>query len=818
MRSNFHLITVFSFLLYLSSYSQEQFETIASDFLEANKHFQNSDQEKFFLHTNKTTYFSGEKVWFKAYVVYDVTNTPYYKTYNLYVNLYNSEKKLVSNQLFYVENGLIYGEIEIPSESISGRYYLELDTQWNKNFDSNYSFSIDVININKRKEIKNVEIQNSEAGFNMQFYPESNLLLENFENKIYFTSNYNNKPIKIKGKVIDSYTGRETSYIRSNENGMGFFKLPYIKGRTYFAYVTVNGKTHRFKISNPKRTGLVIQKKELQNDPKNISFSVKTNSATLNQNDGNFFFAVINRNGFLKTVIPIQLEKKYHNYTVNVLKENLFNGLNTITLFNQNNIPISSRNFYCFKNKQIELDVLKVNETNDEIKLDLTMLNKFTVANSSISVLPEKTKLYNNESNILTSFLLEPYINLDSKVLNSFFDKKMSSNDIDLILQTQKDTLINYNLIKNTRPHKPEIGLTIKGIVNSNLTNLNSSRVLLSSKENNILKFSKVKNGNSFVFDSLYLNYSSKYRLALIDYTGKKVKAEFKVEKQYTSYTPDSLLSITKASQFSLVQNQSSEEISIINAPKVAEKLKEVLIIGTNKTQKNDVNTSYPNNTQELGSGFTKALERNENECLDCTLLKLIDNYGNVTAKVAGNGNIGIRFNRGINTFLGSMDALVIVDKIRISSEEYEILRHIRAQDVKSIRVNASGAGYGIAGSNGVIIVETNNLSGSKSTLTSIDEQSVSSSYDFKISETDFGFSQPSKNYTQSSLTFNNNISKTYFNTIDWIPNFTIKPNTSNYLKINKSSEESIKLIINGMNNEGDLIFKIINIPTNKQL
>jgi len=109
-------------LTQFSSYSQKNNNKITNDFLEENDFLNNSLQEKYFLHTNKTAYFPGENIWFKAYIVYDIANTPYYKTTNLHINLYNSEKKLIDNDLFMSKMVLqmeVYNFLKI----LRGKYY-----------------------------------------------------------------------------------------------------------------------------------------------------------------------------------------------------------------------------------------------------------------------------------------------------------------------------------------------------------------------------------------------------------------------------------------------------------------------------------------------------------------------------------------------------------------------------------------------------------------------------------------------------------------------------------------------------------------------
>ena len=100
------------------SFTSAQVDSSAfNQFVEIHTSKANIFKEKIFLHTNKTTYFSGEKVWFKAYMVNDINNLPSYATTNLYINLYDSSYHLISSKLFFVENGSTYGEIEIPSNT-----------------------------------------------------------------------------------------------------------------------------------------------------------------------------------------------------------------------------------------------------------------------------------------------------------------------------------------------------------------------------------------------------------------------------------------------------------------------------------------------------------------------------------------------------------------------------------------------------------------------------------------------------------------------------------------------------------------------------
>ena len=129
----------------------------------------------------------GEKIWFKAYIVNDTDNKPSLRSTNLHLNLYNTSKELVSSHLFLAKDGTSHRSIELDKKLDSGEYYIELTTQWNQNFNDNASItSLEIVsNTEQPSAILDTNINQD---FNLDFYPESNLFLENIENTIAFTS------------------------------------------------------------------------------------------------------------------------------------------------------------------------------------------------------------------------------------------------------------------------------------------------------------------------------------------------------------------------------------------------------------------------------------------------------------------------------------------------------------------------------------------------------------------------------------------------------------------------------------------------------
>ena len=136
-------------LLFLTTclVSQTKQENEVYSFVEQNPYLKKDGKELFFLHTNKTLYFSGEKVWFSTYILDAQKETPAIKTKNLHINLYNTNFKLIAQKLYYVKNGKSTGQFELSGKLSSGRYYLQLDTNWNRNFGKGTPTEIEIVNL-----------------------------------------------------------------------------------------------------------------------------------------------------------------------------------------------------------------------------------------------------------------------------------------------------------------------------------------------------------------------------------------------------------------------------------------------------------------------------------------------------------------------------------------------------------------------------------------------------------------------------------------------------------------------------------------------
>mgnify|MGYP001059220832 CR=1 FL=1 len=814
-------ITLFFFFFVLIVSAQENLQELATGYIDSQENFSTEiSQEKFFMHTNKSLYFSGEKIWYKVYVVSDIDNTPNYQTTNLHVNVYNSKKELVESSLVFVENGKVNGFIDLDRSYETGTYYIALSTVYSSNFNSKYVKQLEVVNLKESQpdfreaNLVTEKIIQEDAAANLEvtFFPESNVFLNRAYNTMYFKATFNGNPIQIEGSIINVNFNSEVKKVSTNKEGLGAVTFPYYPDKKYALKTIINGKLYLKPLPIAVDKGFVIHYDDKNTSSKEVAFTVSTNNETnKDYEDGEIIYAVINRKGALKSVTPIILESKFNSYALKIEKEGLFDGVNTLTIFNYKNEQIANRNFFFNKNKEVLLSVEKGKETKDSIQLKIKTLNKYIKTSSSISVLTEETKMYNNNSNARTDFLLSPYVELHTIDPNWILNTSSSLQEKDMVLQINAKFKKESPLIKSQKlVVKAENGLSIKGVVNTKFKNLNGFKVLLTSKENNIVLFEKLEGKKTFAFNNLLLLYPSVYKLALLNPSGVIQDATFDISPITTSFKTENVLKYEAKKTESVYYKVKNTYDSAIFLDNGVEQLGEVSIIGKKRKKRKITSLDsigYVNAPKELGNGFSETLKRDPFLCKGCTIFEYLDQIPNIRTSLAFD-DLGLLVydvvftSRGRNTFFGSNQALVILDGFPLAND-LSTLNDLRVDDVEFIKINRSGAGYGIRGASGVIDIKLKKIGDRSSGVTNVLTTT---------SQTNFGFKRNTASFQYMPLQFSSSRAKMYYDTVDWIPEFTIMPNKDNFIMVAKEGNESLKIIINGLNEEGDLLYKEVNV------
>ena len=205
-----NLLLLFILLTSINLKSQNKLKDLVDGFTSKNQYFNKHQEELFFLHTNKTTYFSGEDIWFAAYVFDKQTEKPSLYTKNLHLNLYDQNYKIVDQKLYFVNKGKAHGKFKLPKSNKSGSYYIVVDTNWNKNFKEGFITKIEIINLNNPDTaIVNSEIVHSldeKANKNKNIHNKEDFLIRRNtkqENSSIFNFNTTTNIInKYKGNIL----------------------------------------------------------------------------------------------------------------------------------------------------------------------------------------------------------------------------------------------------------------------------------------------------------------------------------------------------------------------------------------------------------------------------------------------------------------------------------------------------------------------------------------------------------------------------------------------------------------------------------------
>lgn len=224
---------------------ENNLETYAKDFT----------QERIYLHFDKSSYASGETIWFKTYLM--ETIFPAEKSKTVYIDWTDENGKLLLHSISPVQDGTSFGQFDIP-ENYNGRYiHVKAYTKWMLNFDSSFLYNKDIrilSDSNKLPVSKNV------IKPELAFFPEGGDAIANVTNKIAFKANDQfGRPLKITGEVKNS-KGETVDKLNLIHDGMGFVFIRPNPGETFYAlWKDEKGGSHKTELPAIKNTGVALQ-------------------------------------------------------------------------------------------------------------------------------------------------------------------------------------------------------------------------------------------------------------------------------------------------------------------------------------------------------------------------------------------------------------------------------------------------------------------------------------------------------------------------------------------------------------------------------
>lgn len=129
-------------------------EDYAINIVRFNRHF---PQEKVYLHMDNRSYFIGDTIWFKAYVMNAATLRPTETSGVLYVELLNEKGVEVEHKKLRLENGMCHGEFALKDNYRTGYYEIRAYTRNMLNFGNEPAAQANDFYIESENETENEE-------------------------------------------------------------------------------------------------------------------------------------------------------------------------------------------------------------------------------------------------------------------------------------------------------------------------------------------------------------------------------------------------------------------------------------------------------------------------------------------------------------------------------------------------------------------------------------------------------------------------------------------------------------------------------------
>jgi len=803
----FRLLTLSIFLLFSFLSTAQETSDIENSYLEYFK----LPRETLFLHTNKTTYLTGENIWFKAYAYDRKNELSSKKTTNVYFGLYNAYGVQIDKKLYHAKKGAAIGNFEISSSLASGDYYLKVSTNWMKNFkeDDSYVQKIKIINP-KIRETQNKKI--SEKEYDFQFLPEGGHIVANTKNSIGI------KAIDDKGKgsvsfgVILNSNKEQVARFESNFLGLGKFTFTPTKGEKYTSKITLeNGRAFEIELPDVSDKGITIILNNLNSE--NIIINLNTNDNTLESFKNHSFKLLLHKDGKVKS-IPVVFIKNSKQILID--RKDLFRGMNTVTLFNNTNQPILERMFFnneSIKNHSLIIEKSKSNEDSITylVKANTALNNE--ILNASVSVLPSKTSSYNPDHTIATAIFLKPYLKgviENPQYYFKNFDRKKKF-ELDLLILTQGWSRYAWDDIFNFPP-KPsfdfENGISINGFVNTRLQKIES--IFLHPTKTSKATFIKLDEEGKFNIRNFYPRASEEIKFSYLDRKGSLKKPAMSVSyiklmdkdaiqvkdyQSFYSFYKDKSNALTK-----FLIDDSFEELDEIRLKtdyrrKLFKESQDPILVNGKVTRitEDEINR-YPNITDLLNDkGYDVVVWQGPSvKHKDGTKIRL--------------GDVVITSRRQNRDGTKPDSPTVFLDGARLN--DFNVLLNMNTDKIEKVIVDKTGVGLGsTAGFGGAIKIFTR-----KNLYVRNNDSFNTTSF---INVSSYGF-EPTKEFYTPRYTSYQLKSFIDFGIIHWTPNLEIKNNYSSKIKTTNTGLDEVSFYIEGISSDGSVFSQKIILNNSK--
>ncbi len=263
------------------------------------------------------------------------------------------------------------GEFRLPDTLRTGNYLIRSCTRWMQNLSSDLFSYKRISVVNPFKGVDNIKVPSSgQAPDSIIFYPESGSLVTGIESVVGFRCiDLSGNPVAICGNVIDS-NNDTLCRVQTDCSGYGLFSIkPSGIDKIYLVTGENKKNTRKYSLPDIKDSGLVFS---LETTPDDDFFRIEIECNTTLDSVGRRLSLLyspvlatpIIQEIFIETAAEIILQK-----------ENLPEGLGTISIIDESGLPIANRWVYNERKAHINYNVQiadRIYSTREKVKFQIT--------------------------------------------------------------------------------------------------------------------------------------------------------------------------------------------------------------------------------------------------------------------------------------------------------------------------------------------------------------------------------------------------------------------------------------------------------------
>lgn len=767
-------------------------KTKDSLFVEFNKLY----QESVHVHFNKTNYIIGEALGLTAYIIDRENNSPSKVAKNLYCTISDANGNVIKKQLLKVVDGYTSTIFPIDTSFSTGKYTLKAYTNWMRNFDQKNYF-VENFNVIKAED----EIPTNESNYNykldVQALPEGGHFVHNVKSNVgvIIRDSLDLGVANISGEVYDNANSLVASF-KANEMGIGKFQITPNKNKSYYLLLNVDGKKKKYNVKEKiEERGITLSLTRLRKD---VLVSLFTNQKTLLDIKDNLYYVGIYNGNILKKV-PLRLSNKLATSS-KVSFKNLTPGTNIFTLFNKDGEPLAERLFFNYEgleflSSKVE-NVKNIRSDSTRVSLSYETFSKSKFNNLSISILPYETKSYQKNSSIVAQTLIQPFIkgNIENSGYYFYNITPKTIYDLDNLLLTQGWSSYDWETIF-TKPQKKlfgfEKGLSVTVQLPKNRRGKSllfrysdGSQANIIDLEDGIKSFNSENNYPEESAEFYISNMGKKGRLAPVD-----LEVTFLPEKiPNLDVTTNNFLNIPlnyRAKKYldNEILYSSLDNVQQLDAIELEVKLEE----------------QRRSRLETKNFGETYFFDK-DNGFKFNSLFGFFRTKGFFVDRAPGTNEVILINLQPSNSLKGQSIVTVFLDDFPLL--DLNQLEFFPYQIIDYININKNGFGEGIRGAGGVIRIYTDPYKAAKF------GKETNSTFKFPVT-----FSAKKKFFTPIYKNYDSRFFRDY-GAIHWLPNNKIDDNGITNFSFNNYQQESVRVFIEGITDDGKFIFekKTINL------